>query len=278
MPATEKAYGFMLNKAALEASDTSFKIKIQAFGNLTSATPLVSVIQEMLVNHATKFITKVEQFQVRTYHSLNGRLIPVYLTNGTIVPVEGQLVANRRPAGIIYIKIALDIKFCDIDLTNQGIYPFTFFAHLPMDTQGVLDNADSVLNSEASLKRPFNLLLSAIKENVQDANVDYTGYHKKLLELCLPAGWENITSKVYDKLCSHFTNDPVTIIQSIHQEYYSPEDSTHMVIQTVDEYFKAMQQMTNFLPKKGKWPFDVTLHFNTHLMDDVKQQTTVSNC
>eukprot|EP00957_Ditylum_brightwellii_P076013 5778190-Ditylum_brightwellii.AAC.1 len=108
-PATEKAYAFMLNKAALEASDTSFKTKIQAFGHLTSTTPLVSVIQEMLINHATEFITKVGQFQVRTYHGLNRRVIPVYLANGTIMPVEGQLIATRRPTGIIYVKIASDI-------------------------------------------------------------------------------------------------------------------------------------------------------------------------
>eukprot|EP00957_Ditylum_brightwellii_P146589 11159703-Ditylum_brightwellii.AAC.1 len=34
--------------------------------------------------------------------------------------------------------------------------------------------------------------------------------------------------------------------------------------------------MTNFLPKRTKWPLDVTLHFNTHLVGDVKHQMAVS--
>eukprot|EP00957_Ditylum_brightwellii_P089293 6799040-Ditylum_brightwellii.AAC.1 len=34
--------------------------------------------------------------------------------------------------------------------------------------------------------------------------------------------------------------------------------------------------MTNFLPKRTKWPLDVTLHFNTHLVGDVKHQIAVS--
>eukprot|EP00957_Ditylum_brightwellii_P136788 10430964-Ditylum_brightwellii.AAC.1 len=38
MQAVEKVYGFMINKAVPEASDTLFKMKIQAFGDLTSTT------------------------------------------------------------------------------------------------------------------------------------------------------------------------------------------------------------------------------------------------
>eukprot|EP00957_Ditylum_brightwellii_P045822 3476776-Ditylum_brightwellii.AAC.1 len=165
-----------------------------------------------------------------------------------------------------------------LDDAGLGPVPRTTF-HGPAKWASSHDQVviDSVLNSEASLKCTLNLLPSAIKENFHDANVDYTGCHRKLVELCLLASWDHITSKVYDQLCPHFINDPVTIIYSIHQEYYLSEDSTQMVTQTVEEYFKTIQQMTNFLPKKGKWPLDVTLHFNTHLVDDVKHQMTVSN-
>eukprot|EP00957_Ditylum_brightwellii_P057060 4324548-Ditylum_brightwellii.AAC.1 len=136
---------------------------------------------------------------------------------------------------------------------------------------------DAVLDSAASLKHLFVLLPPVIHNNDQDTSIDYSRCHKKLIELCLSAGWEHITAKVYIQLCLYLKNDPVTIIQSIHQEYYLQEDSTQKITQSVEEYFKAIQQMTNFLPKKKQWPLDVTLHFNTHLIEDVKHQMTVRN-
>eukprot|EP00957_Ditylum_brightwellii_P117457 8958468-Ditylum_brightwellii.AAC.1 len=42
----------------------------------------------------------------------------------------------------------------------------------------------------------------------------------------------------------------------------------------VEEYHKRILQMTNFLPKKENWGLDVTQHFITHLVPEIKQQMT----
>eukprot|EP00957_Ditylum_brightwellii_P185959 14157327-Ditylum_brightwellii.AAC.1 len=120
----------------------------------------------------------------------------------------GQDEADKRPEGIYYVKIASDLTFSDIDPSNTGLYPFTFFVRLPVETRQVTTSAsrgriawttffgaanwakstdqaeiDGVLDSRSSLKRPFALLPPAINDSVQDASVDYTSCYNKLVEL-----------------------------------------------------------------------------------------------
>eukprot|EP00957_Ditylum_brightwellii_P167327 12738522-Ditylum_brightwellii.AAC.1 len=73
MQSTEKAYGFMIDKATLEVADGPYKTKIQMFGDLTGTTPLVSMIQEQFVVHALRYVKKAGQFSDRSYHGLNGK-------------------------------------------------------------------------------------------------------------------------------------------------------------------------------------------------------------
>eukprot|EP00957_Ditylum_brightwellii_P022197 1674807-Ditylum_brightwellii.AAC.1 len=210
----------MINKAALEAADATFKMKVQTFIDLTRTKPLVSVVQERFVSHALRYVKKVGNFSVRSYLSLNGCVLNASDADGNLLPFMGQDKPDKRPEGIYYVKIASDLTFSDIDPSNTGLYPFTFFVRLPVETRQVTTTAargrilwttffgaatwakstnqtviDSVLDSTSSLKRPFALLSPAINDSVQDASVDYTGCNNKLVELCLSTVWEHITAK-----------------------------------------------------------------------------------
>eukprot|EP00957_Ditylum_brightwellii_P064449 4890834-Ditylum_brightwellii.AAC.1 len=99
----------MINKAALEAADATFKMKVQTFGDLTRTTPLVSVVQERFVAHALRYVKKVGNFSVRSYHGLNGCVIKASKADGDLLPFMGQDEADKRPEGIYYVKIASDL-------------------------------------------------------------------------------------------------------------------------------------------------------------------------
>jgi rubrerythrin len=44
------------------------------------------------------------------------------------------------------------------------------------------------------------------------------------------------------------------------------------ILHSVEHYFKAVQRMTNLLPKDVAWSLDVTQHFVTHLRQDIRAQ------
>ena len=59
------------------------------------------------------------------------------MPNGDLTPTQGMTQAARRPAGICYVKIAVDITFTDLDSTDGQAYPFTYFVRLPMENHTV---------------------------------------------------------------------------------------------------------------------------------------------
>eukprot|EP00957_Ditylum_brightwellii_P074481 5659545-Ditylum_brightwellii.AAC.1 len=52
----------------------------------------------------------------------------------------------------------------------------------------------------------------------------------------------------------------------------NPKDNSEKITLMVELYFKAIQQMTNFPPKNKDWRMDVTQHFVTHLIPQLKEQ------
>eukprot|EP00957_Ditylum_brightwellii_P007716 583057-Ditylum_brightwellii.AAC.1 len=64
MPTAEKAFGFMVIKSALEAVDLTGKARLQALGDLTSTTPLITVLQEQYMQFAAQYHKKPAQFSV----------------------------------------------------------------------------------------------------------------------------------------------------------------------------------------------------------------------
>ena len=297
MSNTEKAYSFLVNKSALESTDINPKVRLQSFSDLTGTTSLVGILQARHIDHALSFIRRAQAFTVRSYHRPNGLIISdCYKPDGTLKDTDGQTAANRRPGDIQYVKIACDVVFSDITPDNTQLYPFTFFVRLHMETRtvdnstggeaslttffGVNDWAtsadqdilDAIWDHPRSLKKPFNLIPPSIVDPNADAQIRIKECVDNLEHITLSAAWEDISKKIFAQICPNFVDDPAAIIQSIHQISYDSSTPDQKIILSVSQYFNAIQRLTSFLPKSRDWSIDVTQHFLSHLVTDVRDQ------
>jgi hypothetical protein len=297
MSNTEKAYSFLVNKSALESADINPKIRLQSLSDLTGTTSLVGILQARHVDHALSFIRRTQSFTVRSYHSPNGLIISGCLQDdGTLKPTDGQTAANRRPEDIQYVKIACDVVFSDITPDNDQLYPFTFFVRLHMENRTVTNSAggdtplrtffgpndwatsidqgilDAIWDHPRSLKKPFNLIPPSIVDPNADAQIRIKECVDTLENLTLTAAWEDIAKKIFAQICPNFVEDPAAIIQGIHQVSYDSATPDQKIILSVTQYFNAIQRLTSFLPKNRDWSIDVTQHFLSHLVIDVRDQ------
>jgi hypothetical protein len=78
--------------------------------------------------------------------------------------------------------------------------------------------------------------------------------------------------KIFLQICPNFVNDLAAMIQSIHQVSYDSSTPDKKIIILVSQYFNAIQRLTSFLPKRRDWSIDVTQHFLSHLVIDVRDQ------
>jgi hypothetical protein len=62
------------------------------------------------------------------------------------------------------------------------------------------------------------------------------------------------------------------IIQSIHQVSDDSSTPDKKFVLWVSQYFNAIQRLTSFLPKSSSWSIDVTQHFLSHLLVDIRDQ------
>jgi hypothetical protein len=297
MSNTEKAYSFLVNKSALESADINPKIRLQSLSDLTGTTSLVGILQARHVDHALSFIRRTQSFTVRSYHSPNGLIIPDCLQDdGTLKSVDGQTAVNRRPEDIQYVKIACDVVFSDITPDNDQLYPFTFFIRLHMESQTVTNSIgndialrtffgpddwatsidqeilDAIWDHPRSLKKPFNLIPPSIVDPNADAQIRIKECVDTLENLTLTAAWEDIAKKIFAQICPNFVEDPAAIIQGIQQVSYDSATPDQKIILSVTQYFNAIQRLTSFLPKNRDWSIDVTQHFLSHLVIDVRDQ------
>eukprot|EP00957_Ditylum_brightwellii_P174927 13319772-Ditylum_brightwellii.AAC.1 len=170
---TEKAFGFMINKSALEAAEVSAKVRLQTLGNLTGTTPLVLVLQDKCMNHAETFFKTAGQSLTRSYHVTNRKIIPqCHHADRTLKLWDLQMNNSRQPSGITYAKVARNINFSALNVVNK--------------------------------EHP------AIPEAHADAIIDFNTTRRQLTDLCLAASWEDIAGKAYKQLCPHFINDPAS--------------------------------------------------------------------
>jgi hypothetical protein len=147
MSSSEKTYGFMVTKAALEAAGIPFDQMLQILAGITRTAPLVTVLQSKFVDFAKNAIHQAGNFEVLSYHGCNRRIMNnVTLDNGNLKPTENQTGANRRPTGIMYAKLSCDVLFAEIDPTNTSAYPFSYFIRLPTETRIVLNNQGNDTN------------------------------------------------------------------------------------------------------------------------------------
>jgi hypothetical protein len=119
MSSSEKSYGFMVTKSALESVDSPIRTKLTVLGGCTITIPLIGTMQARFIQYANLYIKKQGKFEVLSYHGRNGRIInTATVENGDLRPLDGQNAATRRPAGLIYAKIESDLQFSDIDPKN----------------------------------------------------------------------------------------------------------------------------------------------------------------
>jgi hypothetical protein len=293
MTHAEKSYAFMVTKSALEATTIPVDQKLQILAGITRTGPLVGVLQAKFIAIANTALSKVGNFSVLSYHSRNGVTIAATLPNGDLRPTQNATAAARRPAGVMFARLACDLRFTEIDVDNTITHPFTYFVRLPNDDQevttstgtilqldtfhgrddwatGILDQAtlDTILKSNQAFGNPFTLLPSSISDPLSSAVLEST--EPNLRKIALLAAWPSVCRAVFKQLCPNLDRDPIAVIQSIHQ--VSKDDKGVEVQQTVVQYFNSLQCMTNFLPSDQDWSIDITQHFWTHLLSNIRVQ------
>ena len=70
-----KSYGYLFTKSALGSADLAICTKLQAFGDLTNTTPLVSAIAGKFILVANEFIKNHGKLNIKSYDSANGCII-----------------------------------------------------------------------------------------------------------------------------------------------------------------------------------------------------------
>jgi hypothetical protein len=138
--------------------------------------------------------------------------------------------------------------------------------------QGDQAQLDKIWDNPKSVGKPFQLLAPSIQDNLADATIESN--YTLLEKIALEASWDYITSQIYQQISPQVGVDPASILQDIHHS--SKDEKGEVKVLSVEQYFNAIQRMTNFLPKSGTWPLDVGQHFFTHLLDDVRQQMTAN--
>jgi uncharacterized Zn finger protein (UPF0148 family) len=215
--------------------------------------------------------------------------------NGILRPTDGMTNATRRPDGIMYAKIACDLTFASLDEGNVTTSPYSFFfirLHTETitvqnstgndvvlntfhgDSNGNLSadqaDVDAVFDHTRSYGKPFMLKPPTIALDVH-ADAVLEDWTSTLEDIALEASWPTITTKVFTLLCPNIIDDPISVIQNIHQ-VSTTDNKASTIVQPVTQYFKSIQQMTAFFPKNQDWEMDVVRHFITHLCDDLRQE------
>jgi hypothetical protein len=221
--------------------------------------------------------------------------------NGILRPTDGMTNATRRPDGIMYAKIACHLTFASLDEDNVTTSSYSFRIRLHTETsitvqnstgndvilntfhgdsnwnlsadQAVVDDVvDAVLDHARSYGKPFMLKPPTIALDVHADAVleDWTWTFE---DIALEAAWPTITTKVFTQLCPNIIEDPISVIQNIHE--VTTDDKGSTIVQPVTQYFKLIQQMTEFFPKNQDWEMDVVQHFITRLRDDLRQEMNV---
>jgi hypothetical protein len=75
MSYSEKSYGFMVTKVALEAAGIPLDQILQILAGITRTAPLVSVLQSKFVDLAKNAIGRAGNFEALSYHGRNGRIM-----------------------------------------------------------------------------------------------------------------------------------------------------------------------------------------------------------
>jgi hypothetical protein len=299
MNENEKTYGFGVTKNALKAASMiSFKTRLECLKQTTNSASTVDVISNRFVDHAEEFISKVSNIIVKSYHGPNGHVIPncTNLETNHLKPTSGVSAANRRPENIRFAKISTFLDFSSINPTHTTKYPFTFYIDLNITTLEVATSQQGFVNlttfhgndnwahdtqeefeqitkSDTSIGRPFDLKPPSITDDINlEAVINVGVSTNRLEEIALEAAWDTITNTVYREICPTAISDPCSALQNILQSITN-QNTGEKETMSVQDYYSAIKQYTDFFPKKGDWPMDVVQHFISHLNEGLRQQT-----
>jgi hypothetical protein len=140
------------------------------------------------------------------------------MTNGHLKPLNNQTNANRRPADIMFAKIESDIRFDTIDPAITGVFPFSFFLcleiqsievlnstgnpvqlntfHAPDDWfNGTQEDLDAIWDNPRSVGKPFMLKSPDINDIYADATIEITS--NLVDKIALEASWTQIVGQIY---------------------------------------------------------------------------------
>ena len=286
MNENEKTYGFGVTKNALKsASLIPFKTRLGCLKQSTNSASTVDVVSSRFVHHATQFITKVENIDVKSYHGKNGYVIPNCTVTETnhLRLTTNQTAANRRPSNIRYAKLSSTIDFSEISPNHTVKYPFTFYIDLPVTSEVIQNSAggdvnlttfhgdddwlhdtqikfDLVAKANGAIGRPFDLKPSSITDDPNvDAVVTIGVSTTRLEEIALEAAWDSITNAVYREICPTAIVDPCSALQNIRQSI-TIENTGEKEHMSVADYYKSIKQYTDFsqAQETGQW-----MWFNT---------------
>ena len=158
MSDAEKTYGYMVTKSALETAEAVLiEEKVQSFGELMSCPALTGIIMARFSNAALRKVRQVSNFEVLSYHGRNGSIISnCTIAGGNLKPTEGVTAANRRPAGINYAKLCVDLDFSDIDFLCDTIQPFKFYVRFQQEDRIVTTDRAGTTDMLETLHGPGN--------------------------------------------------------------------------------------------------------------------------
>ena len=292
---SEKTYAFTTTKNALfAASGISFKTRLESLKQHTSSSSTIDVISRRFVKHAETFIKNQANIQVVSYHSPNGVMIQnTTELNNHLMPLDENLAPDRRSPNINYARLEAKIDFVELDPNLTTKYNFDYYVDLPMQNLDVttlngtvrrintfhgpsdwahIDQPtfETITLRDGAIGKPFYLKNPAIEQDTNvKARVDITTATTTLEEIALEAAWETINSTIYRELCPTTIHDPCAALRDLHQTQLD-ETTGEQITMTVQEFYTAIKNYTDFFTKDGNWPMDVVQHFILNLTEEIR--------
>ena len=292
---SEKTYAFTTTKNALfAASGISFKTRLESLKQHTSSTSTIDVISRRFVKHAEDFIKKQPNIDVISYHRSNGVMIQnTTLINKHLKPLDANANNDRRAINIAYARLESQINFTELDSELTTKYNFDYYVDLPITNEIVTqvngneremntfhgqadwahstqENFENITLREDAIGKPFYLKNPDIEQDTNvKARLDINAATNALEEIALEAAWETINSTIYREICPTTIHDPCAALRDLQQTHID-ENTGEQINMTVQEFYTAIKNYTDFFTKDGNWPMDVVQHFIFNLREEIK--------
>ena len=110
-------------------------------------SPLNDIVMARYSNQVLNLIKEKKNFEILSCHSPDGNIISNCLkSDGTLKLVENATTRNRRPNGVYYVKLDIDLNFSLLEPVSTLIQPFSYFTRLQMEDSQALDNTSNLVD------------------------------------------------------------------------------------------------------------------------------------